>query len=161
MKTKGELSFRLITEKDLNFLLRLYKTTREDELAMVIDWSDGQKNSFLDQQFYAQHSYYIKQFRQAIFQIVMLDMMDVGRLYIDKREDEIRIIDIALLPEFRNKGIGRRLMNGILNEGTKLGLPVRIHVESNNPAMRLYKRLGFSKIGDTGVYHLMEWIPGT
>ncbi len=91
--------------------------------------------------------------------IVEKDGEPIGRLYIDRREDEHRLIDIALLPEWRGKGVGSELMRGVLDEAREAGKLVRIHVEQNNPAMRLYKRLGFEEIEDQGVYRLMEWRP--
>ncbi len=153
------LTFRPITEDDLPFLRQLYGSTREDEMAMVADWSEAQKTQFLDQQFHAQHTFYMDQFKSAKFELVLIDGKPIGRLYKERRPDEIRLIDIALLSEHRQKGYGRQLMEGVLAEGASLGLPVRIHVERNNPAMRLYDRLGFKNIGDTGVYFLMEWKP--
>ena len=83
----------------------------------------------------------------------------IGRLYLDRREDELRLIDIALLPEFRGRGLGGSLMRGVLDEAREADKLVRIHVEQNNPAMRLYEWLGFEKIEDQGVYWLMEWRP--
>ena len=153
------LTFRPITEDDLPFLRQLYGSTREDEMAMVADWSETQKTEFLDQQFHAQHTFYMDQFKSAKFDLVLIDEVPIGRLYKERRKDEIRLIDIALLSAHRQKGYGRQLMEGVLAEGAALGLPVRIHVERNNPAMRLYDRLGFKNIGDTGVYFLMEWKP--
>ena len=67
------------------------------------------------------------------------------------------MIDIALLTEHRSAGIGGQIMEEVLDEAAAAGKPVRIHVEQNNPAMRLYNRLGFRKIGNTGIYDLMEW----
>ena len=82
-----------------------------------------------------------------------------GRLYVHRREREIRIMDIALLPEFRGRGIGTKLLNEILMEGERTGRPVTIHVESFNPARRLYERLGFTRVASNGVYLLLEWKP--
>jgi ribosomal protein S18 acetylase RimI-like enzyme len=110
-------------------------------------------------QFVAQHKFYMEQFSAADFHIVELHDQPIGRLYVDRREDEIRIIDIALLPEHRNKGIGSALLKDILTEAHAAALPVRIHVERNNPALGLYQRLGFREIGDQGVYLLMECPP--
>lgn len=152
------VTLRPITPEDDGFLYRIYASTREDELA-VVDWDDGQKKEFLEMQFTAQHAFYMEQFPQAEFRIILLDEEPIGRLYVDRREDEIRIIDIALLAEHRNKGIGSTFLNDILSEGQQEGLPVRIHVEQNNPALRLYERLGFQKIGENGIYYLMEWSP--
>lgn len=80
-----------------------------------------------------------------------------ARLYVDRTDKEILLIDIALLPEHRGAGIGGRLLNDLLSEAAAEHKPVRIHVEHKNPARRLYERLGFRKIEDKGVYYLMEW----
>ena len=124
-----------------------------------MSWSESEKAEFLRQQFEAQHRFYREQFADAAFDIVLLDDRPVGRLYVDRRADEIRIIDIALLPEARGRGVGTSLMNDLLAEAARRGQPVRIHVERNNPALRLYGRLGFEQIEDQGVYYLMEWRP--
>jgi ribosomal protein S18 acetylase RimI-like enzyme len=151
-----DLGFRPIAPADEEFLYRVYASTREEELAPV-PWDDEQKEAFLRMQFAAQHSHYQEHYADARFEIVLAGEQPIGRLYVDRREDELRIIDIALLPEHRGRGIGGRLMRPLLEEAAAGGLPVRIHVERENPAMRLYERLGFRQTGDTGVYLLMEW----
>ena len=83
----------------------------------------------------------------------------IGRIYLDRREEELRLIDIALVPEARGRGIGTALLGELLEESRQASLPTRIHVEKNNPAMSLYLRLGFAAIEDQGVYDLMEWKP--
>ncbi|KAA3663385.1 MAG: N-acetyltransferase [Chloroflexi bacterium] len=152
------ITLRSITPDDKLFLCRLYASTREDELS-VVPWSDAEKESFLTMQFNAQHTYYQEQFKQAEFLVVELDGEPIGRLYIDRRQDEIRLIDIALLTSHRRKGIGSMLLKDLLTEGSAANLPVRIHVEHNNPALSLYTQLGFKHIEDQGVYFLMEWSP--
>ena len=156
-------NLRPSTLDDEQFLYRLYASTREDELA-VVPWSESEKETFLTTQFNAQHTFYHQQFNEAEFLIIEQDNEPIGRLYLDRRDDEIRIVDIALLPTHRNRGIGTRYLKSILEEGQGAGLPVRIHVERNNTALRLYERLGFQKVTENGVYFLMEkWpnkIPG-
>ena len=120
-------------------------------------WSDEQKEDFLRFQFEAQHTYYQEHFPDASFDLILVGDEAVGRLYVDRRDDEIRLIDIALLPERRGGGLGGQLLDELLREARQTGKLVRIHVEHNNPAMRLYLRLGFEKIEEQGVYHLMEW----
>lgn len=83
----------------------------------------------------------------------------IGRLYLFNKEDEVRLVDIALLPEARGSGIGTALLEDLFVFARQVAKPVTIHVEANNPAMRLYRRLGFAQIEDKGVYHLMEWRP--
>ncbi|MDY7092533.1 MAG: GNAT family N-acetyltransferase [Acidobacteriota bacterium] len=152
------VELRPITAEDEAFLMRVYFSTREEELRPV-PWSDEQKAAFLEQQFRAQHDFYRQQFPDARFDLVLHYGQPVGRLYVDRREDEIRIIDIALLTEARGKGLGGRLLEELLAEAREAGKAVRIHVERNNPALRLYHRLGFESIEDQGVYYLMEWRP--
>jgi ribosomal protein S18 acetylase RimI-like enzyme len=154
----GAITLRPIADEDRGFLRALYGTTRADELA-VVDWSEEQKAEFIRFQFRAQHTYYMQQFPNAAFDLVLEDDRPIGRFYVDRRADEIRVIDIAILPEKRRSGIGGRLMRQILEEGQDAGLPVQIHVERNNPALALYRRLGFEEIEDQQVYLLMKWQP--
>jgi len=144
---------------DLAFLCRLYASTRQEELAQT-GWPQAQIDSFLQQQFEAQHVHYMKHFAKAKFDLILNTRgQPIGRLYLDERQDEIRIIDIALLPANRGNGIGGRILEDILAQAQKSHKPVRIHVEKNNPAMRLYRRLGFFPVEDQGVYELLERSP--
>jgi ribosomal protein S18 acetylase RimI-like enzyme len=153
------LKLRPVHPEDLEFLYRVYSSTRQEELAQV-EWNPAQKESFLRMQFNAQRSYYQEHYRRAEFQIILLEEEPAGRLYVDRRPNEIRIVDIALLPGYRNRGIGTTCLKEILADGERSGRPVTIHVERFNPARRLYDRLGFHPIADRGVYVLMEWLPG-
>ena len=152
---KQSITFRPISDDDEQFLYRLYASTRQEELAMTV-WTGAQKDTFLRQQFTAQHKFYIERFTQAAFDILLMNKEPIGRLYIDRRAEEIRIIDISILPEHRNKGIGSSLLKNLLTEAYETAKPLRIHVEKNNPALKLYERLGFREIEDKGVYSLME-----
>jgi len=156
---KGEITCRPITDADQELNYTLYASTRAAEMALV-PWSDEEKEKFLRFQFHAQKAHYDEHFPDAAFDLILVDGLPAGRLYVDRRKDEIRLVDIALLSERRGQGIGGRILREILAEGEEKGLLVRIHVEANNPAMRLYKRLGFEKVEEQGVYHLMEWTPG-
>jgi len=124
-----------------------------------VPWTDEQKAAFLDMQFTAQKTHYEQYYPDCAFMVIEMDQVAIGRLYIDRADDDIRITDIALLPEFRGRGIGLMLMEEILAEGQATGKRVTIHVEHDNPARRLYDRLGFHQVDTNGVYHLMEWCP--
>ena len=152
------VALRPMRARDRDFLYRVYASTRTEELA-VVDWSEAEKAAFLEQQFEAQHRYYQEQFPDAAFQVIERGGEPIGRLYLDRRAEEIRIIDIALLPAHRRAGIGGALLRAILAEAAAAGKAVRIHVERNNPALGLYQRLGFREIDDQGVYLLMERAP--
>lgn len=93
------------------------------------------------------------------FLVILRNGQPSGGLYAARWEREIRIVNIALLPEHRNAGIGSAILKDILAEGARDGKRVSIHVEMFNPALTLYERLGFRKLRKHGVYHFMEWPP--
>jgi len=155
---KVAIGYRPVEPEDRDFLCKVYASTRREELA-PLSWTDAQKQEFLKMQFEAQDRYYRKQYAGDAFLMIQLDGRSVGRLYVGRWEEEIRIIDIALLPEYRGSGIGSAILSDLLAEAESEGKPVRIHVEKQNPALRLYKRLGFVPIADRGVYDLMQWSP--
>jgi ribosomal protein S18 acetylase RimI-like enzyme len=152
------ITLRPIAQGDEELLYRIYASTREAELAMT-DWTDEQKTAFVQMQFAAQHSHYQEYYPNAAFMVILADEQPVGRLYVDSWPDQIRVVDITVLPEYRNAGLGTGLLKGLMSEATKAGKPLTIHVEQYNPALRLYERLGFTRIGERGVYYLMEWRP--
>ena len=154
----AQVHLRAAGPQDAAFLYRVYASTRADEM-VAVNWSETEKSAFLRMQFDAQRRYYEAQFPDAAFQVIFAKDKPIGRLYVDRRDDEIRLIDIALLPECRGTGIGSRLMQDILDEAAAAGKCVRIHVEQFNPARRLYDRLGFREIKQQGIYLLMEWTP--
>ena len=150
------LAFRRMTDADLPFLAWVYASTRIEELA-VTPWSDAQKAEFLDMQFRAQHAHYQQYYPDADWLVTMRGGEDIGRLYIERWPSQHCIIDIALLPAHRRKGLGKALLLDLMDEAAAAGKAVTIHVEKNNPAMRLYRRLGFRTEEDKGVYDLMRW----
>ncbi len=157
---KNRLNLRLVEPEDRDFLYQVYASTREEELA-PLGWERAATDEFLWMQFTAQDKFYTEQFPQAQFRVIQLDEQPIGRLYTDLRPDEIRVIDIALLPDFRGKGLGTALLEDILAQGQALGLPIRIHVEQFNPALSLYERIGFRQVEEQPPYYLLEWSPSS
>jgi len=151
------LSLRPVTADDTEFLIAVYASVRADELAQV-PWSGAQKDAFVRAQFAAQKAFYesAAHYPGAEFHVIVVDNVAAGRLYVHRRAAEIRVMEIALLPEFRGRGIGSRLLQELLEEGARTGRVVSIHVETFNPARRLYERLGFREVATHGVYHLLE-----
>lgn len=145
------------TEQDLEFLYHLYASTRADEMALL-DWTEEEKEAFLRMQFSAQRGYFREHYRETRFDVIEREGEAIGRLYVARWPDDIRVVDIALMPEHRGQGLGGRLMRALLDEAAAAGKSVSIHVEFYNPALHLYERLGFHAKGeDNGVYRLMEW----
>lgn len=147
---------RRATAEDAEFLAAVYASTRAAELA-VTDWSEAQKAQFCGQQSTAQDAHYRQHYPSAEFSIVEREGAAVGRLYVDRWEREIRIMDIALLPAHRGAGIGTELLRALQEQARAAGKALSIHVEKFNPALRLYERLGFTVREDKGVYLLLEW----
>lgn len=139
---------------DRPFLERVYAESRAEELRAA-PWSEAQKAGFLRDQFAIQDAFYREHYPDCEFLVVERDGRPVGRLYRDRRHDEIRIVDLALLAAERGRGLGGRLLQAILDEAAAAGLPVRIHVERTNPARRLYDRLGFAVESEGEVYDLL------
>jgi ribosomal protein S18 acetylase RimI-like enzyme len=153
---RDAIVYRPAVPDDVPFLRYLYGTTREEEIR-PLPWSPQQKAEFLDQQFRAQKLHYEDYYPDCAFLVIELLEKAIGRLYVDRRSGTIEIIDIALLPEYRGRGIGRLLIEEILAEGKETSRKVTIYVENFNPARHLYDRLGFRHVDTNGVYHLMEW----
>ena len=143
---------------DRSFLLEVYAVTRAAELSLA-PLDDAQKQAFVEMQFQAQDSYYREKFSQAEYQVILRDDEPVGRLYVLREKKEIQILDITLLPQHRNQGIGGSLIQGLLDEGRKKALSVQIFVEPGNPSLHLFERLGFSKLREEGFNYLLQWRP--
>lgn len=152
------ISYRPVEEKDLLFLKKVYRSTREDELQLT-GWDEAFKELFINQQFEAQHQYYREVYHDATFEVILLDGIPAGRLYLWESDNHIRIVDIALLPEYRNQGAGRSILHELIRKSETTGKTLSIHVEAYNPALHLYKRLGFNQKDQTGVYFYMERTP--
>jgi ribosomal protein S18 acetylase RimI-like enzyme len=143
--------------EDQAFLLDLYRSTRADEMA-AWGWDQAQQQAFVALQFRAQQAHYAD-YPNTDHQIILDDQGLIGRLLLSRLEDEIRLVDIALLPEHRGQGIGRRLIEGLFAEAAGAGKAVRLHVGKDNRAVPLYTRLGFQIIGDKETHFFMEWRP--
>lgn len=152
------VTLRPAAQDDRAFLRALYGSTRAEELAPV-PWSDEQKHAFIAQQFDAQDQHYHQHYPDAAFDVITSGGVPIGRLYVARGSDEIRIIDIALVDAWRSRGVGSALIRELQDEARASTLPLRIHVERFNPALRLYERLGFTVLVDRGVYLFLEWMP--
>ncbi len=158
MSAGNEIKLRPAQTADRTFLIEVYADSRAEELR-VTGWSDQEKAAFCSSQFEAQDKHYRQHYPNCEYLVVEQGGIPVGRIYIDRRVDEIRIVDLALLTEFRSQGIGGHLMQGILDEAQTKNQVVGIHVEHDNPARRLYDRLGF-KMSERGeVYDRWTWCP--
>lgn len=155
----SEITLRPVEPDDYDFLLDVYASTRAEEMAMV-PWTDQQRHVFVQSQFDAQQDHYRTHYPTGIHCIILVDGRQVGRLYVARLDQEIRIIDITLLQRERNLGIGSYLLKQLMDEAKRAGKIARIFVEQFNPSLRLFERLGFSATEQHGIHLLMEWCPG-
>ena len=152
------VSLRPVQPGDEEFLYQVYASTRADEMALV-DWTAEQKEAFLRMQIGAQTEHYKIHYPNAKYQILEGAGVPIGRLIVERSKEFILIIDIALLPEYRKAGIGTAVIRDLMDEATRVSLPIVLRVEFFNPAIKLYSRLGFLKTREMGVYHEMVWRP--
>jgi ribosomal protein S18 acetylase RimI-like enzyme len=153
--TSAEPSLRPIDAADQAFLQRLYASTREREMACS-GWPVAAIAEFLQQQFMLQQRYYQQHFPDGEFWLIERGGQAIGRLYLFWGETTLQLIDISLLPEHRGAGLGSALLGEWLARATTRGLAVGLHVEADNPALHLYRRLGFEVVGDNGIYLAMR-----
>ncbi|SCW45386.1 GNAT family N-acetyltransferase [Ancylobacter rudongensis] len=156
--TRHGLSLRLETPEDAPFLAALFASVRGPEFEGN-GWPDAVRSAFLADQFRFQVAHYARFYADADFLIVQRQGFPIGRLYLHRGPGDHRIVDISLLPELRNQGIGGALLDMACAEASRLGRVVSLHVEKNNPAQRLYRRKGFTPAGENGPYWLMIRAP--
>jgi len=140
------------------FLYELYCSTRADEIA-AFGWDRAQQDAFLQLQFRGLQRHYQVQQLDVDFRIILQDGRPIGQLIVMRSATEIRLADIALLPEYRGSGIGSRLIGDLFAEARGSGRPLTLHVEKTSRAVALYERLGFQRIDETGFHYKMEWQP--
>lgn len=149
---------REVPDRDAAFLDRLYASTRAEELAQT-GWSEAEVARFLHEQSRLQRAHYREHYPEAEFLLFVAHRQPVGRLYLDERERELRLMDIALLPEWRGGGRGSAMLQALQEEAASQSLAITLHVEPFNRAARLYRRLGFEIVEIRGVYQFMRWAP--
>ncbi|HKX28049.1 MAG TPA: GNAT family N-acetyltransferase [Blastocatellia bacterium] len=155
MKDLAVITYHPVDSTDEAFLYRLYASGRTEEMSNW-GWDNSQQEAFLTMQFRAQRSQY-DQYPNVSHRIILANDHPIGRLIVSEVEDELRLVDIMLLAEHRNAGIGTILIRELLDRATSLGKAVRLHVEKTNRAQRLYQRLGFVITAEKGSHYLMQW----
>jgi ribosomal protein S18 acetylase RimI-like enzyme len=153
-------TLRPVREDDEALLLEIYSSSRADEMALV-PWDAAQKRAFLQMQLTAQQNHYRAYFPQATHDMVLAEGQPVGRLYVDRRETEIRILDVTLLLQTRGRGIGTQVIQDLMKEAARENKTCSIYVESFNRSLGLFERLGFVKTEENGALWLMEWRAGS
>ena len=152
------LAFRPPTTEDEEFLLELYKSSRGDDLR-GLGWDEDRISEFLTLQHQAQQHFYQTDNQDAVDEVILIDDQPAGRLIVERREKEIRCIDLSLLPAYRNAGLGTLLVGKLQAEARQSKRPLRLQVIRFNRAVNLFERLGFVRSSETGTHFQMEWQP--
>ena len=157
MSNSVNISLRPVTDADQEFLVGVYASTRADELAQV-DWDESQKDAFIRWQYAMQKQEYDARYPDARYEVIVVDDQPAGRIWVGADDTQIRLLDIALLSEFQNRGVGAYLVQQLIDEAKRAQKPLRHMVFMlNDNAFRFYERLGFTTIEDVGAYKHMEW----
>lgn len=146
---------RLALPSDHEFLALLYASTRADELERA-GFPLDQREAFCRMQFNAQQHHYTLYFARAVDTLIEMDGVPVGRELIARSSDELFLVDIALLPEWRSRGIGSDRLQRLIADSRALQCPIRLYAEQGSRAPALYQRHGFVITGEEGVYFTME-----
>jgi ribosomal protein S18 acetylase RimI-like enzyme len=152
------LALRSVRSEDDDFLFRLYASTRQEEMS-AWGWDAAQQNAFLRMQLRAQRQGYAADYPEADHQVILADDQPVGRLMVNRTEKEVILVDIAVLSEHRNRGLGAALIHDLMADCQASRKPLRLQVAKGNRAARLYKRLGFTTTGEDDIYCHMWWDP--
>jgi len=148
-------------EDDGEKLFSLFAACRDDLLAAVSNWDEARQECFMRLQFQTQRDQYRRQYADLHLQVIVRQGEIIGQILVAPIDDELRLVDVSLLPEFRNRGIGKALLQDLLVKAAGENKRVTLHLLQGNPAVRLYRRLGFSHAGEQGIYRRMEWIPAS
>ena len=156
MPDSSLITLRAATDADWDFLRAVFAGTRSDELA-ALAWDLKMGQAFIEMQFRVQAQNYKATYPSAQNNIILSDGAPVGRMLVDRTEQAIKLVDIAILRDHCGAGIGSKLIQSLLDEAARDGKEVQLSVFKTNPAARLYQRLGFSTVADDGVYFEMSW----
>jgi GNAT superfamily N-acetyltransferase len=157
-QTPRSFTTRPATPEDEKFLLQVYKSSRGDDLR-GLGWEEDRISEFLEMQYEAQRRLFDNDYQNATDEVVMVEEKPAGRLIVERRDQEIRCIDLGLLPAFRNRGIGTLIISELQSEAGTANKALRLQVIRFNRAVNLLERLGFIRTSETGTHFQMEWTP--
>ncbi len=153
------VQLRPVTSGDEPLLREVYASSRAEELAHT-GLDQQQVEAFIDMQFRAQHTHYHERFPNAKYDVIIVDDQPVGRCYVARSHDEIRILDLTILTAFRGRGYGAALLADLAKEADLKVIPVRVYVDANSSALRLFEHQGYQQIEESDLNVMMERLPG-
>jgi len=152
------ITTRPVNSEDEDFLLLVYKSSRGDDLR-GLGWDEDRIDEFLGMQYQAQQKFYESDNQNTTDEVIRSDGEPAGRLIVTRSGNDIRCVDLALLPEYRSRGVGTFLLRKLQEQASAANKPLRLQVIRFNRAVGLFERLGFVRISETGTHFQMEWTP--
>ena len=159
LSNEGSIILRPASTRDEDFFLQLYQSSRGEDLR-GLGWEKDRISEFLEMQYEAQGNFHASDFPNASDEVILLGSQPIGRLTVDRRVDEIRLIDLALLPDYRKRGLGSQIVRNLQEEAALQRKPLRLQIIRFNRALGLFERLGFTRTSETGTHFQMEWVSG-
>jgi GNAT superfamily N-acetyltransferase len=141
------------------FLRELFISRRWQETLAATGWNDQQRLAFLHSQADLQQQHYARQYADAAFMLITQHSQPIGRLCVLHSDNEVRLVDLALLPAWQRQGLGTALLEAVVALADQAGKPCTLSVEPFSPAHRLYERLGFAPLNLQGPYLQMRRAP--
>lgn len=153
----GMLRLRPEHDEDRAFRFQLFCDSRQPEWYQV-ELDPAVREQLMRHQFQAQTATYAARFPRARFDIIELAHEKIGRIVVNRPGDMLHIVDQAIVPRLRNRGVGTAIMRALMDEAALGSLPVRLKVaDANDPSLRLYLRLGFVPIESIPAYIELDW----
>lgn len=156
---KEGIGLRAFQQQDLELLYQLYASVRANEMALMTEWHEIQKEAFLRFQQKAQHRQFTQEYPQASYDIICYQGEGIGRLFVDRQGTDIHLLDITLLPAYRRRGIATALLTALIHEAIDNNKIITLQLEADNPAKPLCLRLGFTLAGEVSYYQILHWRP--
>lgn len=143
-------ALRPATADDYDFLFALHRSAMRPYIEALWGWHEEW-----------QAEYFLKKFDPATRKVIVIDGVDAGVLVVEERPDEVYVGLIELLPPYQGRGIGTEILRQLAADAHRRGLPLALHVlTTNEPAQRLYKRLGFTPVAEEEHRRRMILAPG-
>ncbi|MBD2121193.1 N-acetyltransferase [Trichocoleus sp. FACHB-262] len=139
-----KVQFRQATEADFDFLNKMHAACLKEHVERIYPWNPD---------------LFGETFNPHLIRVILVNQIEVGMLQLLQCVGELYLGNLLILPKFQNRGIGTLILQSILDQGQASNLPVQLQVLKQNPAKRLYERLGFISVGETKTHYIMQYSP--
>jgi ribosomal protein S18 acetylase RimI-like enzyme len=157
-KITDEIFLRPVRNDEEDFWREVFCDSVSDHFSSL-EMTENDLDNLLEMQFQAQNLDYRTNYPNASNDVILFNETKAGRVIHSTEHGDLHLIDLAVLSEFRNLGIGTKILKWLFGKSLRTRLPIRFYVEKMNPAFRLYEKLGFKVVTDVTSHFQMEWRP--